>query len=112
MPDAPPIAFRVTVNEGARGEVALGYLRSRQYDLGRARCVVVGHEEAKKKGAKGKAEGVTLDGHWDSSTSVAQTAVLATGVSPGQWEVRCQTLPEGEQEEGRYAFRILSLMSA
>ncbi len=96
-PNAGPISFPVIVSEGGRGDIALGYLRSREYGLGKARCAVAG-------------QSAVVDGYWTSSTNVAQTMVIARKVKPGTYEVVCQTLPEKEQKEG-VAFRVMSLMS-
>jgi len=96
-PNSAPISFAVEVREGSRGEVALGYLRSREYGLGKARCTVAG-------------QSTVVDGFWTSSTNVAQTVVIASKLKPGAYEVECQALPENEQKDG-VGFRIMSLMS-
>lgn len=95
--DSGEIAFEVVVDEGALGTVAISYLRSRSYNLGKAICVVEGHE-------------AMLDGYWSRSTSLAQTTVVATGMIPGRYEVSCRTAPGGA-DPGRRAFRLMGVMS-
>lgn len=85
--------------------MALGYLRSAQYELAQARCKVSRKGQAKVLGEK------VLDGHWDWTLSISQTEVLATRLKAGEYVVECQTLPSGEQLEGRVTFRIVSVMS-
>ncbi|KPV78304.1 uncharacterized protein RHOBADRAFT_40851 [Rhodotorula graminis WP1] len=97
VPSSSTIAFAAVVREGAQGLLAVSYLRSRQYDLGKARCSVEGQE-------------VTLDGSWQRSTSVAQTAIVARGLAPGRHEVRCRTLPRAK-EGGGTAFRLMGVMT-
>ncbi|GAA5968700.1 hypothetical protein JCM8115_003687 [Rhodotorula mucilaginosa] len=95
--DSGEIAFEVTVDQGALGTIAVSYLRSRSYNLGKAICTVAGQE-------------AVLDGYWTRSTSLAQTSVVATDVAPGQYEISCRTAPAGEDPERR-AFRLMGVMS-
>ena len=97
-----PIRFPVTVRPGARGEVAVGFLRAptHKYDLARARCEV-----------SGTGQGAMLDGTWVLQSSLTQVGVVATGLQAGEYEVSCATLPEGEQGKGKRVFRIASVMS-
>ena len=97
VPSSSEIAFAADVRDGAQGLLAVSYLRSRQYDLGKARCSVAGQE-------------ATLDGNWSRSTSVAQTAIVARGLAPGRHEVRCRTLPRGK-DGGGTAFRLMGVMT-
>ncbi|BGP44673.1 hypothetical protein JCM10450v2_000487 [Rhodotorula kratochvilovae] len=97
VPDSGEIAFQADVREGAQGLLAVSYLRSRQYDLGRARCVAEGQE-------------VTLDGYWGASTSLAQTTVVAKGLPPGPHVVRCRSLPPSKDHNGT-AFRLMGVMT-
>lgn len=53
------VSFEVEVREGGEGVVAVSYLRSREYDLGRVTCSV-GEQSA------------TVDGHWERGVSIAQ----------------------------------------
>jgi hypothetical protein len=57
-PDAE-ITFDVQVRPGAIGEIAISYLRSAAYDLGKLSCRVTDQQ-------------VTVDGYWKRSISVAQ----------------------------------------
>ena len=95
--DSGEIAFEVTVDEGALGTIAVSYLRSRSYNLGKAICTVAG-------------QGATLDGCWTRSTSLAQTSIVSTDVAPGRYEVSCRTAPAGGDPERR-AFRLMGVMS-
>ncbi|GAA6049525.1 hypothetical protein JCM3770_000830 [Rhodotorula araucariae] len=97
VPDSGEIVFEAEVREGAQGLLAVSYLRSRQYNLGKARCVADGQE-------------VTLDGYWTATTSVAQTAIVAKGLPPGPHVVRCRTLPRGKGKD-RTAFRLMAVMT-
>lgn len=79
------------------GSVAVSYLRSRSYNLGKARCSVGGQE-------------AVLDGKWSRSISIAQTTVIATDLLAGTYEVTCRTLsPESGAEQT--AFRLMGIMS-
>jgi len=97
VPDSSEVAFAADVRPGAQGRLAVSYLRSRQFNLGKARCSV------------GK-QHVVLDGNWSASTSLAQTAVVAKGLPPGSHVVRCRTLPRGKGGEGT-AFRLMGVMT-
>lgn len=97
MPNSDEIVFDVEVREGAQGLVAISYLRSRQYNLGRARCMV-------------GERGADIDGHWENSASLAQTAIVADKVPPGRHQVRCRTLA-ADDSSGRSAFRVMGVMS-
>lgn len=55
----PVVTFDIEVKPGALGEIAIGYLRSHQYNLGKAICSVAG-------------QSVTLDGTWKRKVSLAQ----------------------------------------
>ncbi|GAA5891156.1 hypothetical protein JCM6882_006442 [Rhodosporidiobolus microsporus] len=91
------VVFEGEVREGAQGRLAVSFLRSRQYNLGKARCTV-GTQNA------------VLDGYWGSSTSVAQTTVVAKGLPPGRHRVSCRTLPVQKGDTGT-AFRIMGVMT-
>ncbi|GAA5827032.1 hypothetical protein JCM11251_002213 [Rhodosporidiobolus azoricus] len=91
------VIFEAEVREGAQGRLAVSYLRSRQYNLGKARCSV-GDQTA------------VLEGYWGSSTSVAQTTVVAKGLPPGRHRVSCRTLPVKKGETGT-AFRVMGVMT-
>jgi len=97
---SPPIRFPVTVRAGAKGEVAVGYLRSPKYSLAKARCEV-----------EGARQGAVLDGTWASGASLTQAGVIARGLEAGDYVVSCWTLPKAQQAKGRGAFRIASVMS-
>ncbi|GEM06223.1 capsular related protein, Esterase, SGNH hydrolase-type domain containing [Rhodotorula toruloides] len=97
VPNSDEIIFNVDVREGAQGFVAISYLRSRQYDLGRARCMV-------------GERGADIDGHWENSASLAQTAIIADKVPPGRHRVRCRTLA-ADGSSRRSAFRVMGVMS-
>ncbi|GAA5838336.1 hypothetical protein JCM9279_003207 [Rhodotorula babjevae] len=97
VPSSSEIVFAADVRDGAQGLLAVSYLRSRQYDLGKVRCSVAEQE-------------VTLDGSWTRSTSLAQTAIVARGLPPGRHEVRCRTLPRGK-DGGGTAFRLMGVMT-
>ncbi|GAA6039001.1 hypothetical protein JCM8097_000149 [Rhodosporidiobolus ruineniae] len=91
------IVFEAEVKEGATGQVAVSYLRSKQYNLGKARCSV------------GKQTAV-LDGFWTQSASVAQTMVVAKNLPPGKHTVSCRTLPANAGEQAT-AFRLMGVMT-
>lgn len=57
------IAFSVEVREGAIGDVAVSYFRSRQYDLGKVTCSVGD-------------QSVEVDGHWEQAESVPQCVAV------------------------------------
>lgn len=97
MPQSAEVVFEVLVGEGSVGSVAVSYLRSRSYNLGKARCSVGGQE-------------AVLDGNWSRSISIAQTTVIATNLPAGTYEVTCRTLsPEPGTEQ--LAFRLMGIMS-
>jgi hypothetical protein len=126
------IVFEAEVREGSQGKLAVSYLRSRQYDLGKARCVV-GEQSA------------VLDGYWGSSacvpfffssifprrfltsflpqrradaflalrivnSSLAQTQVIAKGLPPGLHRVSCRTLPVQAGDKST-SFRLMGVMT-
>lgn len=97
VPDSSEIAFEAEVREGAQGLLAISYLRSVQYNLGKARCWV-------------GEQGAELDGHWAPQTSLAQTQVIARGLPPGKHIVRCRTLPKSPDHD-RTAFRLMGVMT-
>ncbi|GJN91498.1 hypothetical protein Rhopal_004521-T1 [Rhodotorula paludigena] len=97
VPDSSEIAFEAEVREGAQGLLAISYLRSVQYHLGKARCWV-------------GEQGAELDGHWAPQTSLAQTQVIAHGLPPGKHIVRCRTLPKSPDHD-RTAFRLMGVMT-
>ncbi|GAA6004465.1 hypothetical protein JCM10207_000738 [Rhodosporidiobolus poonsookiae] len=97
VPDSEEIVFEAEVKDGARGILAVSFLRSRQYDLGKARCTVGG-------------QSAVLDGYWAVSTSLAQTAVVAKDLPAGMHRVSCRTLPEEKGGTGT-AFRLMGVMT-
>lgn len=64
------VVFEIDVPKGGLGVVAIGYLRSAQYNLGKARCRV------------GKQE-VTIDGNWTRGVSLAK-CVLSSSSRAGR----------------------------
>lgn len=95
----PVVTFDIEVKPGALGEIAIGYLRSHQYNLGKAICSVAG-------------QSVTLDGTWKRKVSLAQTATIAQKLSPGMYEVKCRVLaPQAVRGGGNKTFRLMSVMS-
>ncbi|GAA5857092.1 hypothetical protein JCM8547_007953 [Rhodosporidiobolus lusitaniae] len=95
--DSDDIVFEADVREGAQGRLAISFLRSRQYNLGKARCSV-GDQTA------------VLDGYWGASTSLAQTVVVARDLPPGKHRVSCKTLPVQKGDTGT-AFRLMGVMT-
>ncbi|KAM0793224.1 hypothetical protein ACM66B_000690 [Microbotryomycetes sp. NB124-2] len=92
------ILFKVETRKGGQGTVVVSYLRSKEYELGKLMCQV-GEQK------------VTIDGYWTKSVSIAQTAVVATGLKPGEtYEMRCAT-PLKPGPGGRTAFRLMGVMS-
>ncbi|KAM0793223.1 hypothetical protein ACM66B_000689 [Microbotryomycetes sp. NB124-2] len=90
------VKFNVTVNRGGQGLVAVSFLRSKEFGLGRLRCRVEGQESV-------------LEGWWDRSTSVSETTIVAEGLQDDKsYELVCTT---ERDEEGRSAFRIMSVQS-
>ncbi|GAA5899107.1 hypothetical protein JCM5296_005746 [Sporobolomyces johnsonii] len=96
--DSSEIVFEAEVRDGGLGQLAVSYLRSRQYNLGKASCAV------------GKQKAVILDGYWASSTSLAQTSIVAKGLPPGKHQVRCKTLPMPPGDTAA-TFRIMGVMT-
>lgn len=117
---ASEITFSIDVRPGGEGTVAISYLRSKMYDLGRVTCRV------------GK-QSRSVDGHWERSVSVAQyvvasltrslrrvrltrcfssnrrTAIIAERLPPGTHELRCRT-PD-RPVKGRNVFRLIGVLS-
>lgn len=58
-----PVAFEITLGPNAVGQIALSFLKSWEYGLGRAECKVDGQSRV-------------LDGHWSRRTSLAQSVLL------------------------------------
>ncbi|TNY21977.1 hypothetical protein DMC30DRAFT_349685, partial [Rhodotorula diobovata] len=87
------IDFDVNVQPGSAGEIGVGYLRSPQYHLGRAKCRVGSQEKV-------------LDGNWTRKASLTEIDIVATGLPPGTHRLVCTTLDKGK------AFRIATVVSA
>ncbi|GAA6004433.1 hypothetical protein JCM10207_000725 [Rhodosporidiobolus poonsookiae] len=100
VPNSQPIVFEATIPRGGAGSIALSYLRSSNadYHLGLALCTA-GTQSA------------TLDGRWESSRSVPQSAVIARDLPAGKHRVECRTL-EPREGETQTAFRIVGVMTA
>lgn len=108
--------------------MALSYLRSKKYDLGRVTCWVRDggggqvDESESESGVEDSDDGdvvagtrsailgeATFDGFWDRGVSIPQEGVIATNLTPGrEYEVQCRTPRRGFKGK---EFRILGLLS-
>ncbi|ORY85303.1 Isoprenylcysteine carboxyl methyltransferase family-domain-containing protein [Leucosporidium creatinivorum] len=88
--------FDIEVRKGGEGIIAISYLRSKAYELGRVVCSV-GDQRT------------SVDGHWERSVSVAQTAIIATGLPPGTHQLLCTT--PNRPPKGRNVFRLIGVLS-
>lgn len=122
---AARVQFRIKVEPGAQGMIALSYLRSKKYDLGRVKCGVrdVEDNRAQRNGAteneledQGASQvsdallgEATFDGFWERGVSIPQEGIIATGLTPGrEYEVTCRTPKRGFRGK---EFRIMGLLS-
>ncbi|KAK4058054.1 hypothetical protein OIO90_000793 [Microbotryomycetes sp. JL221] len=100
------IKFKVETRQGGQGTILISFLKSKEYGLGKLICQVVSQDEQHEQSTQ-----ITVDGYWGKSVSLAQTAVVATGLEPGgTYELRCRT-PLKPGPGDRTAFRLMAVMS-
>ncbi|KAK4058055.1 hypothetical protein OIO90_000794 [Microbotryomycetes sp. JL221] len=93
------IEFRIKVEKGAKGLVAISFLRSKQYELGNLKCRILGIMD----------QDVVLQGWWDKTSSVSETVVVASELQDDMtYTLACET---ERDDQGRTAFRIMAIHS-